>query len=58
MRKPATTIKTGPVGLYLSKLAEGSKRTMRRTLAHACQFLGATDSRHFSWHKEKSRDSN
>src|SRR3982751_5470618 len=53
MRKPATTMKPGPVALYLSELAEGSKRTMRRSLIHACAFLGGSDPDAFPWHKVK-----
>src|SRR5437868_3344720 len=53
MRKPATTPKPGPVALYLSELAEGSKRTMRRSLAHACAFLGGSDPDTFPWHRVK-----
>ena len=41
----------GPVALYLSELAEGSKRTMRRSLAHACAFLGGGAPDTFRWHK-------
>jgi hypothetical protein len=41
---------TGPV-LYLSELSEGSRRTMHRSLAHACAFLGGDDPETFRWHQ-------
>jgi hypothetical protein len=43
--------KPSPVTVYLSELAEGSKRTMRHGLAHACAFWGGTNPDRFPWHR-------
>src|SRR5579862_3709483 len=43
--------RTSPVPVYLSELAEGSKRTMRFALATACRFLGGSDPENFPWHR-------
>jgi integrase len=51
MRNHAPRPNPGPVALYLSELSEGSRRTMRRSLAHACAFLGGDDPDAFRWHK-------
>jgi integrase len=40
-----------PVALYLSELAEGSRRTMLRGLKTACEFLGGADPSTFPWHR-------
>jgi hypothetical protein len=40
-----------PVALYLSELAEGSRRTMLRGLRTACEFLGGSDPSRFPWHR-------
>src|SRR5579862_315360 len=52
MRKPnQRAAKPSPVPVYLSELAEGSKRTMRLALTTACRFLGGRDPETFPWHR-------
>ena len=47
MRQP----RPSPVTMYLSELAEGSKRTMRFGLTTACTFMGGSDPDRFPWHR-------
>src|ERR1051325_8200848 len=46
-----TEQRPSPVTVYLSELAEGSKRTMRFGLTQACRFWGGTDPDTFLWHR-------